>query len=477
MSASVQAGFPLRWPDAWALIVLGLLARLPLLLEYPAVHGGDPVLRLARSEELLIAYWLPLPQLVVYLTRALAPDPCWTRTVFALVGALAAPALAWVVATTAGAGAGRAAGVLVSLHPLLVYYSIVPYQEVVAIPLLLVAAAALLRGRELLGSLALGLACLCRYEAWIGAALAGFARRRSPLRAVALFGWAPIGWMLARGGLAPPGSYVFDLDMSADRLQRVAFLLGKLREYAGDPVLWLAALGAFAAWRRGLRAWAWGGVFLALYLAAQTAVGHEYPPGSGHVSERVAQVPAVAACALAGLALGAAGDFAMRRQLGLVVSLASSVLAAWLGLGWSSRTRALVAAANQDPSLRLAFSVARMADRRLSPTGQIAVAGPQAPPAAVSDYLRKVEASGGDVERARVLAQQANAPDAARIRAHLARPPSRVIQAGAGPAELIVVFDDAPERARFATGAIVARFVEGARGVTLYRPRDPPNGH
>jgi hypothetical protein len=463
------ADAPLERADLLLLLSLALSLRILAIVSYPAIHGSDSVLRLARSDQLVIGHWLPLPQAVVYLARAVAPDPFWTRAAFALLGALSPIALAALVAATAGGAAGRAAGVLLALHPFIAYYSTVPYQEVVMLPLLLAGGLALLGRREALGGLGLGLACLCRYEAWIAAALAGVARRRSPARALLLFGWAPLAWAAAWGGLGPPGSYILDLDPAAGRLQRLAFLLGKLREYAGDTVLLLAALGAVLAWRRRPRGWGWGASFMILLLAALATVGHEFPPGSGLVSERAAYLPAVAVCALAGLALGAAWDGVSGRRAWLTRPALCGLIA-WLCVGWARHGDALLAAANRDPSLRLALEVARLADRQLSPAGRLAIAGPPVPEEAVRDYLRKVERSGGDLERAKAIAQETHVPDAYRIRAHIARPPRAVLLAGAGPAELIAVFDDTPGADRWRAGALVARFVAGGRGVSVYRP-------
>jgi hypothetical protein len=56
--------------------------RWHLILAHPAVHGGDAVARLAHSGTLVLAYQLPLPQLLVFLARAADPDPTWTRLAF-----------------------------------------------------------------------------------------------------------------------------------------------------------------------------------------------------------------------------------------------------------------------------------------------------------------------------------------------------------------------------------------------------------
>jgi hypothetical protein len=456
------------WLDAALLFALGLAVRLPLLLAYPGVHGGDSVARLAFSDRLVLAYQLPLPQLLVLVVRAVAPDPLWTRLVFVSIGAAVAVALARVVGVLAGPWAGRTSGALAALHPLLVYYSLVPYQEGPMLLFLLLAADALLAGRDGRAGLFMGLACLCRYEAWIAAALAIAARRARPL-ALLRFGWAPALWMLAWRGLSPAGTYVLEVDSIAGRLTRLSFLLGKLREYSGTVLVVLALLGLLvAAWRRDRR-WAWGGAYVACFTAVIVLVGPEFPPGSGLVSERLAHVLAVACCALAGLALAAGaasgGRFARARALAAALVV--------VAIGWPAvrRARDQVREANGDPSLQLAVALARRAAESLRPGERLAVAAPPVPAGALDDYVRKIERVGGDASRARALALSLahRSPDATRIAAQLARPPATVLEAGE-PAALVAVYDDAPGADGWRRGTALGRFVAGPRGVTLYRP-------
>ena len=454
--------------DRLVLLVIALAVRIPLILAWPAVHGGDSIHRVACSDSVVLAYQLPLPQLLVFVMRAIDPDPVWVRLAFALVGALASVALAAVVAGTAGDSAGRAAGGLLALHPLLVYYSIVPYQESLTLLLLLLGAFALLRGHDRLATLAIGAACLCRYEAWIAAGLAAFARRHEPLRAIALFGWAPLLWVGLWHGLSPAGTYVLDVDPAVVRVSRLTFLLGKVQEYSGPGLLVLALAGALLAWRRRPPGWGWAAAFVTLMLVAVVGAGHEFPPGSGRVSERLGHIPAAALCALAGLALGALSRAAFGQAL-------AAFLLATLGLGWVRRSETLVIEANADPSLRLAVDVARVASEELTSQGRLAVAGPPVEAAAIEDYVRKVEQAGGDVARARAIGHELahHSPDLERVAAHLPRSPGAVIPPGTGATEMIAVYDDTPERERWVEGALAARFEAGGRGVTVYR-RGPP---
>jgi hypothetical protein len=466
--------------DLVLIVGLGLALRLPLLLSYPAVHGGDSVARLAHSDTLVLAYQLPLPQALVALARALDPDPFWTRLVFVAIGALVPAALATAAALTAGPPAGRLAGLLASLHPLLAYYSLVPYQEGPFLLLLLLAAVSLLRSRNVAAGIWLGLACLCRYEAWIAAALvlvrrwtmAG-ATTVQRLRDLSLFGWAPLLWVAYWGGVSPAGTYVLDLDAEAARWTRAAFLAGKLREYSGHLLVVLGALGALVAVRRRPRGWGRAAAYTFVVLAVVVLAGHEAPPGSGRVSERLAHVPAVALCALAGLALAAAlsgrGPAVVSNGLRLVVV----ALVAWNGLVWARRTAALVAEANRDPSLRLALEIARAVDARLPPHGRVAVVGPPVPAEAIEDYVRKVARAGGDAARARREARRLalRSADADRIAAHLPRPPRTVVDGDATDADLLVVFDDAPESGRRRRGPVLLRFMAGPRSASLHDPR------
>jgi hypothetical protein len=442
------------------LFLLGMAARLPLLIAYPAVHGEDSAARLAYCDRLVLAYQLPLPQLLVVVMRYLAPHPFWTRLAFVVVGALVAPLLARVVTRLESPAAGLFAGALAAVHPLLVYYSLVPYQEGPMIALLLAGAAALLDGRRGLGGLFFGLASLCRYEAWIAAALV--ALRRPSLRSVALFGWAPIGWMLLCRGLAPQGTYVMDLDANAGHLQRLPFLTIKLLEYSGAPLIALGAVGAAWVLGRGDRRWRWPAAFVVLVVVAVVLVGHEFPAGTGHVSERIAHLPAIVLCAAAAVVLTrlAADSPAGLRLMAVFVA---GVAIAWSHAAWLALERA-----NLDPALRLAVQVAEFADQTLGASGRLAVAAPPVHAASVRAFVDKVGVSGGDVERARRTAVEFSrlTPDGVRIAAQLARPAGTVVAPDV-PAALVAVFDDSADRP-ISPGRVAARFAIPPRGVTVY---------
>jgi hypothetical protein len=434
-----------------------------LILGHPGIHGGDSVARLAHSDRLLLAYQLPLPQALVYVTRGLLPDPFWTRLLFAAVGALAAAAVGGAIWLLAGERAAVASGLLLALHPMFVYYSLVPYQEAATVLFLALAAGARLCARPRWAALFLGMACLCRYEAWIAAGLFALHDRRRPTQAL-LHLWAPALWMLAWGGLSPGGTYVLDLDPEAARLPRLWFLLGKLREYTGTPVLVLAALGAAWIGRRGDSRWAWGLAFAGLVVLAVVLAGHEFPPGSGIVSEREVHVPAAAVCVLAGAAFG----WLPAGWRGAVPAAAALI---FVGLRWMGQAQSHVAMAGQDPSLRLAVSVARVAHGELPPGAHLGVVAPAVSAQALEDYVRKVGQAGGDTRRAREVATRLadRSPDADRVAAHLPRHPGTVLTRGPDVPALVAVFEDAGVPSPWPLGPPVHRAQSGGRAVTVFR--------
>jgi hypothetical protein len=455
-----------------ALFLLALAVRLPLVLSDPAVFGGDSVLRLARSDRLLIGYWLPLPQVLVFLARAVNPDPLWTRLAFVVVGALVPVALARAMAAASSLPAAAGAGALLALHPLWAYYSLVPYQEGLTALFLLLGAEALARGKDGRAATWLGLSSLCRYEAWIAAAMAAAPRWRQPRRAFP-FLVVPLCWTAAHLGISPRGSYVLDLDPGALGWSRLSFLLAKVREYSGDALLALALAGVAVAAVRRDRRWAAGALFALAIVAAAALAGHETPPGSGRISERMAHLPVAALCACAGLALAVPWE-RTRGAARAAAGVAAVSVVAVVGWRWHAQLRAQVREATSDPSLRLAVQVARFAHAALPPGGTLAVAGRPVDAAAVEAYVRKVAASGGDVARAQAIAAgyAAHSPDLDRVAAHLPRPPSSVIRAGSGPADLLAVFDD-DASPRPPCHAPRARFAAGTRAVSVCVPAAP----
>ena len=88
MAHTAQNG---RLPFPWYLALLGVSAAVGVvvLVRYPVVYGGDPIVRLTNWEHLRLAYQLPLMQVVVHLATRVTPDPIFLRLVLVVIGALA----------------------------------------------------------------------------------------------------------------------------------------------------------------------------------------------------------------------------------------------------------------------------------------------------------------------------------------------------------------------------------------------------
>src|SRR5207245_7260381 len=95
----------------------------------------------------------------------------------------------------------------------------------------------------------------------------------------------------------------------------------KLRDDSGLSLLLLATIGlVLVAWRRDRR-WLAGLAYVATTMAAVVMAGHEAPPGGGRVSERLIHLPALAACALGGLALAALATRDRARETARVMAV------------------------------------------------------------------------------------------------------------------------------------------------------------
>ena len=148
-----------------------------ILQRYPIIYGGDTIIRLVNFPKILIGYQLPLFQVLLHYTMLAFYHPLAVWMLMALVSAAGASGLyALTLQLSGDRRAAWLAVVLYATHPFIVLYSRVPYQE----PLLW---AALVWGfyylfrppstrNLILSSVWIGIACLTRYEGWIGAAAA-----------------------------------------------------------------------------------------------------------------------------------------------------------------------------------------------------------------------------------------------------------------------------------------------------------------
>ncbi len=444
------------------IFLVAFFARAALAVSFPTIHGGDAAARLARPNELVLGYQLPLPQLFVAIGKTLCDDPIAVRLVFCLWGGVLVAGFTALVSMGVGATAGAFAGLLAAFDPLLVHYSIVPYQESIAYGLLAWAFVLVGAKAPVPGAIAMGAACLSRFEAWLllpAFALATRSRHAAAVAALPVFGWV-IWWQ----GLAPGGLYVLDLDPSADRLSRVAFLGRKFLEYETPVVGSLAVTGALLLVftrpnRLALKA---AGILVGV-IAVVVALGHEYPPGSGLMSERMIHLPVLLALGLAAVVLDRLS--AVSRAAWLACLLLVTGLAA-RNLAFEAR---LLRSAAADPDLALAREAARAIETARGPGECVTVIAPTVDPRLLLDYVAKVEASFGDVarakERARVL--RTASPDLDRIAANL-RAPGGTARREAGCPLVVLVDEHGTSEVTF---TLLAEISAGPRRARLYRIR------
>lgn len=196
---------------------LGLVLRTFLLLVFPVPYGEDGFGRLYFRSTLFLSHWLPLTQLVVYVTALLSEGIFFTRYVFAILGSLAGCGFYLFMRLLVSPQAALWGGLLFSVNSLFVMLSLMPYQDVLFLGLFYAALAFLAdrtdsnasASRFTLGTLLLGLACLTRYEAWFILPLLAFsiARQEAPrgelgklthsiTRSALFLGWGPLLWLL-----------------------------------------------------------------------------------------------------------------------------------------------------------------------------------------------------------------------------------------------------------------------------------------
>ena len=297
------SSLPFRF-ELLAVLLVGVLVRIAFVHVHPAIYGGDTLARMMNADRILLAYQLPLLQLLIYLVNLVSSDPLLIRYLMSMIGALAGAAFYLLSDTLLDRPTAKLASLFFIFNPFLLVHSIVPYQEIVMLLFLCLGLYCMLRRtsvppwtrgnfrgvheierQEILpvtpslskegkrwfqpntawASLFLGLACLTRYEAWVITAAAGlyYARLqlsahpspgylRSLAKTMALFGWAPLLWILLHRGVSPQGTYVLEGLATWSRLWRIPYVTTMALVHAGPVVCVLAILGLLSFRRQSL---------------------------------------------------------------------------------------------------------------------------------------------------------------------------------------------------------------------------------
>lgn len=380
---------------------VGLVVRLGLIHSFPVIFGGDSIVRLANKDRILLSYQLPLLQAAVHYLSLVSSDPLAVRYFMAVAGAAAGLAFYAMARSLLGHTAAFQASLLFATSPFVIAFSIVPYQEVLMLAGLFAAFAFSFESKWAAAGLSLGLACLTRYEAWLACPVLAAAflmekgfRPADIAKTALLFGWAPLGWILLNGGVAPAGTFAAEASFSVERVFRYVYLGWITVKNTPIPVLLLALFGSWVFWKQGLlgeRRYRMLASFLALFLAAVLLSAHgERDQPERFVTAREAHVLLAATVLMAGIGLQAV------RRFRWTVVLVSSLAGLWMA-------QRFVANESSQPPFALSYQVARYLDEHVGAGEQVIVLAQGVPADLLARYLDKAEEAGGSVARDKAL--------------------------------------------------------------------------
>lgn len=352
---------PVRLKSALVLVVLKALVSGAVLASGFRSVSDDDFARVVIAQEFARApawdpsqtSWLPLPFWLNGAATLLLGRDLWVARGVAVLLGIAATLAVWVAARWLGAsrsGALVGAG-LAAAFPYSALLGVATVPEAHAAALMTLGAAGIAGNgsqsvRAFAGALALGAACLCRYEAW-PVALAGAGvlavraakAREAPLFAAALVAVLPAGLWLLHGKLAFGNAFFF-----VDRVAAYKHALGgseswgsALTRYPFDlflhePELLLALCVAVAVvWRAGLRAELARYALFALMLASiplfLTAGALRGGAPTHHGERALLALWFACAVVIGDLVTSAARRFGWRPRARLAAALAMAVLA------------------------------------------------------------------------------------------------------------------------------------------------------
>jgi len=308
-----------RWRlGAWvAAFLISFLGRILLIHETPAVYSWDAFTRLWDPNTIAVNYWLPLPQMPIYLLSRLGLDVPFIRIAYAAVAAGAATVLGLAIARLTNHAVGLLASLLTSLSPIFLVFSVVPYQEGFALLFIATVLLALARrpaedarGSWWLPAIALAGGALCRYEVWMFCVVLGigFVARRQAwnLKMLLPAALAAASW-LATDNLRPdadPYRSTFSTLTAGEVLVRGLRAIPTVSEQLAKDVCWVgipfALVGAVVCFRRKNIL---GRELLAFWLATVLlAIARNVKWGS--LTERMTVIPSSLTATLAAVGLG-----------------------------------------------------------------------------------------------------------------------------------------------------------------------------
>jgi hypothetical protein len=366
---------------------VGFVLRVIFIHFYPQVFGGDSVLRIMNRDHVLLSYQLPLLQSVVYAVSKAGGELAAIRYAMAVIGAFAGVSFFLLMRHFADQTKAFWAALLFATNPFLMQLSIVPYQEVLMLGLVLLAFHFYCAGNRAGASISLGLACLTRYEAWAAFPVLAVVQMRRDgwsLRPLMLYGWGPATWILFHFGLSPQGTFVTESPRSLERLYRYLYLAWIVLKNVQPPAFVLAAFGVVLCvkqqiWKRPQAQIVLG--FVVLFgLSIPFSAHGESPNPERFVTARTA---AILVCSL--LLLAGVGIAHMRRT-GVLLAIAGAIWGIWMGQRFLERD-------TTQPALQLSYSLARFLDQSMRPSDRAVILTSEP---SIDMYLNKVRTMSGE---------------------------------------------------------------------------------
>ena len=423
------------------IFVSGLVLRFSLIAKFPLIFGGDSMLRMIQRDRIFISHQLPLLQLVVFGVARFTHNYLITMIVMALIGAAVGAAFYIFALDLVPERPAFWAALLIATNPFLTGNSIVPFQESLMLALLLFTFHFQQFGKISWASVFLGLACLTRFEAWAAVPVftTAFVLKqglniRNVLRASAMFGWAPLAWIIIQRGLAPPGSYVVESHLTLARFTRWAYLGYITLKVTPVIVVALGLFGFWIFWRDRWIARLWPlVVFIGLFTIAVLFSAHgDLPDPERRVSAREATLWIAFMLLLAAIALD-------RIRYSAAVGAVAVLFGVWGSYRFVEREAS-------DPHLALSYRLARFFDGALQPGERALVLAPPWPPEVFDFYLQRARETGGmkGYEAAvRSLANSDMSPPAyQRMLIHSRFNRSRILSTPNGCVEWLAVWSD-----------------------------------
>jgi hypothetical protein len=457
---------------ALAIFAIGFALAASIILTNPIIFGGDTLLRLMNRDRLVMGHQLPMLQVLIATISKISTNPVLVRYIDAAIGGLAGVAFYWMIRDLFGEQWAFPAGLLFVSNPFFLALSTVPFQEMLMLAGLLLAFHFFYTEKWVAASLALGVACVTRYEAWAACPVLALAyiwhKDRSWmgwLKAVVLFGWMPVVWILANHGLTSRGHFVVESSLTFGRLQRYVYLGWIAVKNTQIPVLLLAMAGIWRVYKdRALMDWRLGVqiAFVALFLISIPFSAHGVPPDpERYVTAREAVIPIylVILMSVLGLAEWPRWTWAIV-AVGVVLGAIGGHLYVWRE--------------TSNPDVQLSYRLAKYLDGKMRDGERALILSKAITEDMLQGYLSKAQQTGGEegLRQARIELQQADmrGPDYERVVVHSRLGQDRLLAPPAACAEWVAVWSDYPGAARELAGAQpvdVLRY--GPMSVTMLR--------